>query len=347
MITCRKLRYVLFALATAVVLAAAIGPGAPARAEYRATITYFHDPLAEHGRWVHDPEYGIVWFPYTRAAYWSPYVEGRWIYTTDYGWYWDSYEPWGWATYHYGRWVVSGRYGWVWVPDDQWGPAWVEWRYTSGYVGWTPMHPHDDGWHNQRSRGGTSVSINYESTSWQPNWVFVEHQHFADADVKSRRLPVTSNGKLLSVSTRATNYVQNGDTVANRSISLASINASRRNKITPITLTSVASFSALKTVRGKGKVGIFRPTNLGANAALNSNLDLEIPAVDLEQELDIYSRNRIDTAPNSSVSSPEVPFPSSNSHLGAGGSGSVSIGKPNLEGLGGGLSSGGGLRIGR
>jgi len=51
-----------------------------------------------------------------------------------------SNYPWGWAPFHYGNWVYADA-GWCWVPGRVWAPAWVDWRYGNGYVGWYPLPP--------------------------------------------------------------------------------------------------------------------------------------------------------------------------------------------------------------
>ncbi|MGO9482431.1 MAG: DUF6600 domain-containing protein, partial [Candidatus Kryptoniota bacterium] len=84
--------------------------------------------------------YGMCWRPAGVPAGWQPYVDGRWIWT-DYGWTWVSDYQWGWAPFHYGRWTFDPEYGWIWVPGYVWAPAWVEWRWGGGYMGWAPMPP--------------------------------------------------------------------------------------------------------------------------------------------------------------------------------------------------------------
>jgi hypothetical protein len=79
-----------------------------------------------------------VWRP--EVAYgWRPYVDGYWAWTP-YGWTWVSSEPWAW-TLHYGRWGFVPALGWVWVPGSVWGPAWVDWFWGDGFVGWAPLPP--------------------------------------------------------------------------------------------------------------------------------------------------------------------------------------------------------------
>jgi hypothetical protein len=87
---------------------------------------------------VDDGGFGRVWRPYVDWG-WQPYSVGQWIWTP-YGWTWSSYEPWSW-TFHYGRWGFSSLYGWVWTPGYVWGPAWVDWFWGDGYVGWVPLGP--------------------------------------------------------------------------------------------------------------------------------------------------------------------------------------------------------------
>lgn len=100
----------------------------------------FYDQLAPYGQWVYDPEYGNVWVPNVAPGF-RPYAtDGHWV-LTDEGNMWVSDEPWGWAAYHYGRWTYNPYYGWVWIPGYEWAPAWVTWRYGSGYYGWAPMGP--------------------------------------------------------------------------------------------------------------------------------------------------------------------------------------------------------------
>jgi uncharacterized protein DUF6600 len=98
----------------------------------------YENALAPYGQWADDPTYGQVWRP--EVAYgWRPYVDGYWAWTP-YGWTWVSSEPWAW-TLHYGRWGFVPALGWVWVPGSVWGPAWVDWFWGDGFVGWAPLPP--------------------------------------------------------------------------------------------------------------------------------------------------------------------------------------------------------------
>ena len=122
----------------------------------------YRENLAPYGEWQDVPDYGVVWRP-TYMAGWQPYVDGYWAWTS-YGWTWVSYEPWAW-TLHYGRWAVVPAYGWVWVPGTVWGPAWVDWYWGAGYVGWAPLSPF-----------GSVTVIN--------NFVFVNERDFCSHDVR-------------------------------------------------------------------------------------------------------------------------------------------------------------------
>ncbi len=85
----------------------------------------------------------MIWVPSRSVvgASFTPYASGgSWAYT-DSGWMFESDWDWGWAPFHYGRWYREPRYGWVWVPGSVWAPAWVDWRFGGGVVGWAPLPP--------------------------------------------------------------------------------------------------------------------------------------------------------------------------------------------------------------
>ncbi len=100
----------------------------------------FYSSLSPYGEWVNAGDYGMCWRPIGEPIGWRPYTDGHWIWT-EYGWAWVSDDPWGWAVYHYGRWAFDPEFGWVWAPGYVWAPAWVEWRWGGGYMGWAPMPP--------------------------------------------------------------------------------------------------------------------------------------------------------------------------------------------------------------
>jgi hypothetical protein len=132
----------------------------------------FRPALSPYGEWVEYPGYGSVWRPYRRivGADFVPYgSSGHWVYT-DAGWVWASSYDWGWATFHYGNWVYVGD-DWAWRPGRVWAPAWVEWRYGGGYVGWAPMAP---------------VGIAYVGFQPAPvQYVFVHTNNFTENNVRT------------------------------------------------------------------------------------------------------------------------------------------------------------------
>jgi hypothetical protein len=127
-------------LLLAMVLAVAGAVPGAARADWddRPDPSEFEQALSPSGYWVDEPQFGHVWRPYVDWG-WRPYVDGHWAWTS-YGWTWVSDEDWGW-TFHYGRWGFSNLYGWVWTPGVVWGPAWVDWFWGDGFVGWVPLGP--------------------------------------------------------------------------------------------------------------------------------------------------------------------------------------------------------------
>ena len=140
------------------------GPGATPEIDEN----YFFDQLAPYGDWIWTPEFGWVWKPVGVSANWRPYTYGQWVYT-DYGWTWSSYYPWGWAAFHYGRWAWIEQMGWVWVPGRTWAPAWVMWRYSDMYIGWSPLLAGYDPWY-----GWAYYPVYYSY------WTFVDWGHFCD-----------------------------------------------------------------------------------------------------------------------------------------------------------------------
>jgi hypothetical protein len=115
----------------------------------------FTTALSPYGDWVTTSAWGVAWRPWPSVvgADFVPYVTGgRWV-STGYGWMFVTRWDWGWAPFHYGRWYLDPMWGWLWLPGNAWAPAWVEWRYGGGYVGWAPLGP--AGW-----------SVGYGGPAW-------------------------------------------------------------------------------------------------------------------------------------------------------------------------------------
>jgi hypothetical protein len=140
----------------------------------------FDETLSPYGQWVDTgtgPNDGRAWRPDPSVVGddFQPYATGgHWVYS-DYGWNWESDYGWGWAPFHYGRWALTPSWGWVWYPGTVWAPAWVDWRFGGGYVGWAPLPP-----------VGFAVVVQ----PWRPYWCFVPSNVFIYHDLWAYRLPV-------------------------------------------------------------------------------------------------------------------------------------------------------------
>jgi len=180
----RLSRITLGGLVSVLVVSSGIGarpssaqPAVVAGAYGGGSIEAFDRALSPYGEWVMVGRFGRAWRPYATivGADFQPYVTGgHWVYT-DYGWSFESDYDWGWAPFHYGRWMPDDYYGWVWVPDTVWGPAWVDWRYGGGYVGWAPLAP---------------VGFSFSYGFGRPAWCFVPTTHFVVRDVYHYAVPV-------------------------------------------------------------------------------------------------------------------------------------------------------------
>ena len=143
-------------------------------------VTTFDETLSPYGQWVdtgEGPNDGRAWRPDPDVVgeEFQPYATGgHWVYS-DWGWTWESDYPWGWAPFHYGRWALTPSWGWVWYPGTVWAPAWVDWRFGGGYIGWAPLPP-----------VGFAVVVQ----PWRPYWCFVPSNVFVYHDVWGYRLPV-------------------------------------------------------------------------------------------------------------------------------------------------------------
>jgi hypothetical protein len=158
----------------------------------------FYDDLSPYGQWIDYQGYGYAWVPSAGPDF-APYsTGGHWIWT-DYGWTWASDYDWGWAPFHYGRWDYDNYYGWVWIPDNQWGPAWVSWRRSAGYYGWTPLSP--------------GISFNMAIGNYNPTadrWIFLQDRYMGQNDIHNYYGPRKNNQTYINNSTVINNtYVDN------------------------------------------------------------------------------------------------------------------------------------------
>jgi len=185
---------------------------ATASAQVSVSISFFHDTLAPHGRWVATSAYGDCWVPNGVAAGWAPYVDGQWVWT-DYGWTWVSSDPWGDVAYHYGTWVSSPQYGWVWVPGTVWAPSWVTWAYSDDYIGWAPVPV-------SFALGGGCYAGPAVVVS-RSSYVFVPSRQFAGVQVASVRVPQAQTAAIYARSQRATAFPVQGGIVHNTGLPIA------------------------------------------------------------------------------------------------------------------------------
>ncbi len=177
--------------------AAALWSASAAAAPVSVSVSFFHDQLAPHGRWVAAGSYGNCWVPSGVAAGWEPYVDGQWVYS-DYGWTWASNDPWGDIPYHYGTWAYVDPYGWVWVPGTVWAPAWVTWAYTDDYVGWAPVPPT----FALSATGYFGSPVVVTAT----HYVFVPTRQFVGVPVATVRVPVHQSVTILPHAVKTTRF---------------------------------------------------------------------------------------------------------------------------------------------
>jgi len=171
-------------------LALVINPKQTSGQENSVNFQVFYDGLSPYGQWVDYGNYGYVWIPDVGSDFVPYSSEGQWILTDD-GWTWASDYEWGWAPFHYGRWYYDNSYGWLWVPGTEWGPAWVNWRSSNGYYGWSPMEP------------GISLSVGF-GRSYDSNydhWMFVRDRDFDRSNISRYYVNRTDHDRIVRQST--------------------------------------------------------------------------------------------------------------------------------------------------
>ncbi len=193
----------------------------------------FHDRLARAGTWRHDARWGDVWIPGGVGPHFRPYFDrGHWAFTDEYGWTWVPDDEWGDVVFHYGRWVFDPMEGWIWIPGYVWGPAWVDWRYGDGYVGWMPAPP------DAAFLGGIGIGLTvgnwdlnfYGYRDWYGGavgpadlWFFVGGGHFADVGFQRYALPPAQAATLIVRTRDVTEYRTVNGFVVNRSFGVREI----------------------------------------------------------------------------------------------------------------------------
>ena len=238
-----------------------LGAPRPAQGAVSVSVSFFHEQLSPHGRWIVAGSYGDVWVPGSVRAGWAPYVDGEWIWT-DYGWTWVSDDPWGDVPYHYGSWVFADSYGWCWVPGTVWAPAWVTWAYTDDYIGWAPVPPTFVLTSGGYFGGPIVIS--------QSRYCFVPTSRFVGVNVATARVPAQQNPTIFTRATKATSFSVSGGIVHTAGLPL-----SRIEKVTGRHLER-ASIDRLKA----------RPTTIAAGGLGKARtLHVAVPAKERAREL--------------------------------------------------------------
>jgi hypothetical protein len=238
-----------FAIVFAGLLALLASPRAASAADWRVSLSFFHQELEPYGRWVVVGDYGEVWQPAGVPGDWQPYVEGEWAYT-DYGWTWVSDDPWGDIPYHYGTWVFDEHYGWVWIPGRVWAPAWVTWAYTDDYVGWAPVpYSFNIGFSGY---AGPPVAV------YRTRYVFVPARQFVGVRCATVRVPRVRNDAIFARARTATHFSVSSGIVSNTGLPVSRVErvVGRRIERTRIervrtrpTAITAGTASRTKTVR--------------------------------------------------------------------------------------------------
>jgi hypothetical protein len=250
----------LLACAAAPLALHAVAAPPPAHAQESVSIELFHEELAPYGRWVDHPRHGFVWYPTEIDDGWRPYTRGHWANTEEHGWLWVSDEEWGWATYHYGRWALDRENTWYWVPGSDWGPAWVDWRYGDGHIGWAPLGP-EVRWRGDSFDYG---SADYGSRSYQPYWIFVRDEHFLSPGIHRHCAPPGRNAVFIQRSRPSTSYVRVGGGIVNRSLSINYVGEATRRPVPVVRIQAVGRPSDLSRGGGRDRpastsISIFKP----------------------------------------------------------------------------------------
>ena len=250
-------RHILAFVITVLVLGGCAGTAPTAAADNMSVdFRVFYSELAPYGQWVNRIEFGWVWAPYDVPVSWRPYTNGHWVYTDDYGWYWVSYWPWGWAPFHYGRWAYDDEYGWVWVPDTVWGPAWVDWRYGDGWIGWAPLPPIAV-W---RTGIGFSIQIvEIERHIHPTSWVFCRERNFRHEHVNRYIELPARNVTIIQRTTNVTRYHVDHDRVVNRGYDVDKIEKATGQRLARYRVREVGAPAELASTPRGNELPVYRP----------------------------------------------------------------------------------------
>ena len=227
-----------------------------AAADVSVDFRLFYSELAPYGQWVNRIEFGWVWVPHGVPVSWRPYTHGHWVYTDDYGWYWMSDWAWGWAPFHYGRWVYDDEYGWVWVPDTVWGPAWVDWRYGTGWIGWAPLPPIAV-W---RPGIGFSIQIvEIERHIHTTSWVFCHERNFRHEHVHRYIELPARNITIIKTTNNITRYDIEHDRIVNRGHDVDKLEKTTGQRLARYRVREVAALGEHRATPRGNELSVYRP----------------------------------------------------------------------------------------
>jgi hypothetical protein len=209
----------------------------------------FYEYLSPYGAWVRYAPYGYVWIPRQVGRHWRPYTYGRWAWT-NHGWTWVSYHQWGWVPFHYGRWGCDNRLGWFWVPGSIWAPAWVTWRWSNLYIGWSPLPP------DVEFVAGVGIgSLPYEFPDFY--WVFVEGRYFQYDYLDRYVLPRERNRTVFRMTVQKANLTVRNRQLVNQGVDVEQVSRLTRSRVSSYELAE-APRPGQSRVSGD-TVRIFRP----------------------------------------------------------------------------------------
>ena len=224
--------------------------------DVRVDFRMFYSELAPYGQWVNRLEFGWVWVPHGVPVSWRPYSHGHWLYTDDYGWYWMSDWAWGWAPFHYGRWVYDDDYGWVWVPGTEWAPAWVDWRYGDGWIGWAPLPPMAV-W---RPGIGFSVHIvEIERHIHPTSWVFCHERNFRHKHLHRYIELPARNITIIKYTTNVTRYRIDHDRIVNHGHDVDKLEKSTGQRVVRYHVRDVATPKEHRPASRGNELSVYRP----------------------------------------------------------------------------------------
>ena len=193
--------------------------------DYPSDMDYndFYEYLSPYGVWVHNAPYGYVWIPRQVGHQWRPYTYGRWVWT-NYGWTWVSYHEWGWVPFHYGRWGWDNRLGWFWVPGSIWAPAWVSWRWSNLYIGWSPLPP------DVEFVAGIGIgSLPYDFPDYY--WIFIEGRYFQYDYLDRYVLPHERNRTVVRLTVHKANLTVRNRQLINQGIDIDQVSRLTRSEV--------------------------------------------------------------------------------------------------------------------